>query len=86
MTWKYNDLLEALKNRFNKLEEAVIEEIPEEDIIKMSYEIINFIEFNRITPEEELKALEEVGANHPMSMLIDWYEDTQYRLNRKEVI
>ena len=86
MTWKYNDLLEALKNRFNKLEEAVIEEIPEEDIIKMSYEIVNFIEFNRITPEEELKALEEVGANHPMSMLLDWYEDTQYRLNRKEVI
>lgn len=86
MTWKYNDLLESLKNRFNKLEEAVIEEIPEEDIIKMSYEIMNFIEFNGITPEEELKALEEVGAAHPMSVLLEWYEDTQYRLNRKEVI
>ncbi len=80
------ELLELLKNKFNKLEEAVIEEIPEEDIIKMSYEIMNFIETNGITLEEELKALEEVGANHPMSMLLDWYEDTEYRLYRNEAV
>lgn len=80
------ELLELLKNKFIKLEEAVIEEIPEEDIIKMSYEIINFIESNGITPEQELKALEEVGANHPMSMLLDWYEDTEYRLYRNEAV
>ncbi len=80
------ELLELLKNKFNELEEAVIEEIPEEDLIKMSYEIMNFIESNGITPEEEIKALEEVGAAHPMSMLLDWYEDTQYRLYRNEAV
>ena len=37
------------------------------------------IEDNKVSIEEELKALEELGAASPMSMLADWYEDTQYR-------
>lgn len=81
--------MELLKNIFLKLEEAIINEIPEEDIIKISYEAMNFIENNKVSIEEELKALEEVGACSPMSILNDWYEDTQYRLNseyRKEAI
>ena len=81
--------MDLLKNIFIKLEEAIINEIPEEDIIKISYEAMNFIENNKVSVEEELKALEEVGAYHPMSMLSDWYADAQYRLNyefRNEVI
>lgn len=72
-------MIELLKNKFIELEEAVIEEIPEEEIIKLSYETMNFIEDNKVSIEEELKALGEVGAANPMSMLADWYEDTQYR-------
>lgn len=81
--------MEQLKNIFLNLEEAIINEIPEEDIIKISYEAMNFIENNRVSIEEEINTLVEVGANHPMSMLYDWYEDAQYRLNyefRNEVI
>lgn len=30
--------------------------------------------------KELLKALEEVGASSPMSILNDWYEDLEYRM------
>ena len=84
--WKYNNLIEQLKNRFLELERLIENEATDYEIMTTSYKIIDFIESNEIAPEEELKVLEEVGANHPMSMLVDWYEDTQYRLNRKEVV
>ena len=80
------NVLEPLREMFLNLEEAVVEEIPEEEIIKLSYEITNFIQSNEIAPEEELKALEMVGAANPMSILADWYEEAQYRNEVKEYV
>lgn len=80
------NVLEPLREMFLNLENAIIDEIAEEEIIKLSYEITNFIQTNEITPQEELQTLEIVGANHPMSMLLDWYEDTLYRHNRNEAV
>jgi hypothetical protein len=73
------NVLEPLRKMFKELEEAIEANIEEEYIINKSYRITAFIQENDITPEEEIAALEMVGANHPMSVLAEWYEETQYR-------
>lgn len=73
------NVLEPLKEMFLDFEKAIEEEREEELLIEKSYAIEYFIQQNNITPDEELQALDIVGACSPMSMLNDWYEDTQYR-------
>ena len=73
------NVLQPLREMFLDLERAVEEDLEEEILIEKSYTIEYFIQENNITPDEEIQALELVGACSPMSILNDWYEDTQYR-------
>ena len=73
------NVLQPLREMFLDLEKAIEEELEEEAIIDISYSITYFIQKNNVTPDEEIQTLEMVGAFNPMSMLSDWYVDTQYR-------
>lgn len=72
--------MELLIELIKDYEDSIINEESNKITMNKYLRVERYMSKYNLDNKELLKALEEVGASSPMSILNDWYEDLEYRM------